>query len=62
VCHTIGWFAASIVTGVLLAKLIEVPVMRVRERLFPPAVAVEHREPHRARRYGDAVFTDPDPA
>ncbi len=62
VCHTIGWFAASIVTGVLLARLIEVPVMRVRERLFPPAVAVEQRELHRPRWHGEVALTDPDPA
>jgi peptidoglycan/LPS O-acetylase OafA/YrhL len=30
------YFMTSIVTGVVLSKLVEIPVLRLRERLFPP--------------------------
>jgi peptidoglycan/LPS O-acetylase OafA/YrhL len=36
VLYTITYFTASIATGILLGKLIEVPVQRLREHLFPP--------------------------
>jgi peptidoglycan/LPS O-acetylase OafA/YrhL len=37
--YTITWFAASVITGVLIGKVLEVPIMRLRERLFPPTVS-----------------------
>jgi peptidoglycan/LPS O-acetylase OafA/YrhL len=62
VCHTAAWFVVSIVAGALLGRLIEVPVMRARERLFPPSVAVER--PEFASPAGTAMprVADPDPA
>lgn len=62
VCHTAVWFVASIVAGALLGRLIEVPVMRARERLFPPSVVVER--PEFASAAGTAMpwVADPDPA
>jgi peptidoglycan/LPS O-acetylase OafA/YrhL len=50
--HTITWFAMSVVTGVIIGKILEVPIMRLRERLFPPtvsgnaAITVEQAAPH----------------
>jgi peptidoglycan/LPS O-acetylase OafA/YrhL len=32
------YFMTSIVTGVVASKLVEIPVLRLRERLFPPSV------------------------
>jgi peptidoglycan/LPS O-acetylase OafA/YrhL len=36
-CHTALWFTVSIFSAVLLTRLIEAPVMRLRERFFPAA-------------------------
>jgi peptidoglycan/LPS O-acetylase OafA/YrhL len=35
---TSGWLVMAVVPAVILSKLIEIPVMRLRERLFPPPV------------------------
>jgi peptidoglycan/LPS O-acetylase OafA/YrhL len=37
--HTIGWFIASILTGAVLGRLIEIPTTRIRDRLFPSKVS-----------------------
>lgn len=40
------YFAATIVVGVALSKLVEIPVLKLRDRLFPsPANGLQHLEP-----------------
>jgi peptidoglycan/LPS O-acetylase OafA/YrhL len=58
VLHAI-YFTASIAVGILASKLVELPILKMRERLFPaPALGVDSRPSYAAETNSAAVVRE----